>query len=395
MKTLSVLAMTALAAAICQAQEATRHVKNAVHGVVCSLPNETYGFFGWPSIARQADGTLCVVASGMRKDHICPWGRTTLCKSRDNGQTWTYPQVINNTPMDDRDAGIISLGGQRMAVTWFTSNSYFLFNRLLGYHNEDGTWKDPAAGKVLDTWTEEMIAKESGSFIRISPDGEYWGEARPVPVNTPHGFIVLKDGSWFYLGKAWEFNGTGKDYYMKDDSPIRAARSTDEGRTWEVLGDVPLPEGVGYVKCHEPHVIELANGDLLGAIRVETPFDVYLSRSTDGGKTWSTMEDVGCKGSPPHLLRHSSGAIICVVGYRDYAPKTNHPGYGQRCMISYDEGKTWDTNLIIRDDGPGNDLGYPASVELDDGSILTIYYQYLPGQPVASILWSRWKLPDR
>ena len=174
-----------------------------------------------------------------------------------------------------------------------------------------------------------------------------------------------------------------------------AVRSTDEGRTWEVLGDVPLPEGVGYIKCHEPHVIELANGDLLGAIRVETPFDVYLSRSTDGGKTWSTMEDVGCKGSPPHLLRHSSGAIICVVGYRDYAPKTNHPGYGQRCMISYDEGKTWDTNLIIRDDGPGNDLGYPASVELDDGSILTIYYQYLPGQPVASILWSRWKLPDR
>ena len=64
-------------------------------------------------------------------------------------------------------------------------------------------------------------------------------------------------------------------------------------------------------------------------------------------------------------------------------------------MISRDNGQTWDTNYIIRDDAPapGWDLGYPASVELPDGSIMTIYYQYIPGQEKSSILWSRWNLP--
>jgi hypothetical protein len=379
--------MTALAAAICQAQEATRHVKNAVHGVVCSLPNETYGFFGWPSIARQADGTLCVVASGMRKDHICPWGRTTLCKSRDDGTTWSHPQVINNTPLDDRDAGIVSLGGQRLAVTWFTSNTYWVMHSW-NLCNKDGTWKDKAMGAILDTWNVELIHRELGSFVRVSPDGEYWGEAFRAPVSSPHGFIVLKDGSWLYFGKEWTLDGEGMAYYMKEDTPICAVRSTDEGRTWERLGTVPLPPGVVYSRCHEPHVVELDDGELLGAIRVEGPFSVWLSRSGDGGKTWSTMEDVGCLGSPPHLLRHSSGAIVCAFGYRT-------PAYGQRCMISYDNGRTWDKNIVIRDDGMNHELGYPASVELADGSIFTVYYQFIRGQRKSSILWSRWQLPER
>ncbi|MDD4540295.1 MAG: sialidase family protein, partial [Lentisphaeria bacterium] len=66
------------------------------HGIVCSLPQEKFGYFGWPSVTRQDDGTLCAVASGLRFQHVCPWGRTTICKSRDNGKTWTYPQVVNN-----------------------------------------------------------------------------------------------------------------------------------------------------------------------------------------------------------------------------------------------------------------------------------------------------------
>ena len=395
MKTFPLIISALLSAGACLADEAPKHVKDAVHGIVCSLPDEPLGYFGWPSIAKQDDGTICVVASGLRLGHVCPWGRTTLCKSRDNGQTWTAPQVVNNTPMDDRDAGVVSLGGQRLAVTWFTSNTRFL---LRGLRNDDGSWKEPSVGRILDTWTAEEIAKYSASWIRVSEDGDYWGDFRKAPINSPHGFIVLKDRSWLYFGKEWKFFGEGLDMYIREDTPICAARSTDEGRTWEMLGAVPLHEGVNYTQCHEAHVIELTNGDLLGAIRMEEPFRVCLSRSSDGGKTWSTLEEIGCLGSPPHLLRHSSGAIVCVFGWRQ-------EGFGQRCMISYDDGKTWDKNIIIRDDASNWDLGYPASVELDDGSILTIYYQHLPGtdgvsyehrpgQNHASILWSRWRLPN-
>ena len=385
MKTFPLIMFAVMTTAVCPAAEAPKRVRNAVHGIVCSLPAEKLGYFGWPSIAKQSDGTICVVASGLRRGHVCPWGRTTICKSKDNGRTWTAPQVINNTPMDDRDAGIVSLGGQRLAVTWFTSNTRYLMS---GERRADGTWKDAETGRILEAWTAKAIAKYSASWIRVSEDGDYWGEMRKAPISSPHGFIVLKDKSWLYFGKEWKFSGGGLDMYIRGDTPICAARSTDEGRTWKMLGAVPLREGVRYSQCHEAHAIELTNGDLLGAIRVENPFRICLSRSSDGGKTWSVLEETGCAGSPPHLLRHSSGAIVCVYGYRA-------AGYGQRCMISYDDGKTWVKDIIIRDDGPDWDLGYPASVELNDGSILTVYYQHLPGQKHASILWSRWSLPRR
>ena len=67
---------------------------------------------------------------------------------------------------------------------------------------------------------------------------------------------------------------------------------------------------------------------------------------------------------------------------------------GQRAAISYDDGATWQHDFIIRDDGPDGDLGYPASVELPDGSILTVYYQK-PEKTTdkCAFLWSRWRLP--
>ena len=31
--------------------------------------------------------------------------------------------------------------------------------------------------------------------------------------------------------------------------------------------------------------------------------------------------------------------------------------------------------VVLRDDAPNGDLGYPASVELEPGVVLTVYYQ--------------------
>jgi hypothetical protein len=45
-------------------------------------------------------------------------------------------------------------------------------------------------------------------------------------------------------------------------------------------------------------------------------------------------------------------------------------------MISED-GITWNpaSEITLNDNAPNHDLGYPASVELGDGRILTTYYQ--------------------
>ena len=74
-------------------------------------------------------------------------------------------------------------------------------------------------------------------------------------------------------------------------------------------------------------------------------------------------------GYPCHLLRLSSGRILCTYGYR-------REPFGVRAAVSEDEGETWDMDheIVIRDDGLHRDLGYPASIQLQDGRILSVYY---------------------
>ena len=61
---------------------------------------------------------------------------------------------------------------------------------------------------------------------------------------------------------------------------------------------------------------------------------------------------------------------------------------------SLHSGQSWQANYILRDDGPDSDLGYPSSVELADGSILTVFYQKVASaEEKCSLMWTRWELP--
>ena len=239
-----------------------------------------------------------------------------------------------------------------------------------------------------------------GSWVRISDNnGKTWGSPIRVPVSAPHGPILLKNGTILYLGK--EFSGNSKKFYSHTGK-IYAVISKDTGKSWHTLGEIPLFPGTHITQYHEPHAIELPSGKLLGLIRLQNsaatptqkleelgivPFSLMQTESLDGGKTWSPAEPLGFHGSPPHLLLHSSGTIICVYGYR-------LPPFGERAMLSHDEGKTWEYDYILRDDGPDTDLGYPSSVELEDGAILTVYYQKeKKTEDKCSLLWTRWHLP--
>lgn len=72
-------------------------------------------------------------------------------------------------------------------------------------------------------------------------------------------------------------------------------------------------------------------------------------------------------GSPAHLMLHSNGTLVSVYGHRDVP-------YGIKAMFSKDGGETWDIDSIILGDEVSSDLGYPASVELKNGDILTVFY---------------------
>ena len=358
----------------------------AQHGIVCRLEGDPFGYFGWPSIARMDDGTLVVASSGLRTQHVCPFGKTVLNFSRDDGRSWSPPVVIHETPMDDRDAGVVNLCGQSMLVSWFTSDTRRYFDRPRLSAEDAALWEE-----ALSTWTDEMVDRWLGSWVILTEDGSTWSEPVPVPVSTPHGPIRLASGDLLYLGKA------GFSTADQHNGQIMAACSRDGGRTWTALGSVPLCEGTRESNYHEPHVVELEGGKLVGMIRFQygdadrpaddqVNFSMFQAESEDGGLTWTQAKPTGVYGSPPHLLRHSSGMLVCVYGYRQ-------PPYGERAMISRDDGATWEPDLVLRDDGPDGDLGYPASVEMPDGSLFTIYYQKANAGEKCSLLWTRWRLP--
>ena len=89
---------------------------------------------------------------------------------------------------------------------------------------------------------------------------------------------------------------------------------------------------------------------------------------------------------PPHAIRLKDGRLLVVYGLR-------MPPYGQRACLSVDGGDTWDVNSErFFPTAPNADLGYPASVQLPDSSILTVYYQVDQAGEKPCLMGTRWRL---
>ncbi len=359
------------------------------HGIVYRNSESIFSFNGWPSVTKDENGVLYAVCSGFRVAHICPFGKTVMYVSHNEGKTWSSPIVIGDTLLDDRDAGILYLGNGRLLVTWFCHSAEAYVGMWRDSILNRPTPMERAAVEGMLNGYEALSeeAARGGSYVRISENyGMTWSEPIGVPVSAPHGPALCSDGTLLYLGKEMyhptqEIQAKGK---------ICAYRSADGGYTWQHLSELAIPEGMTNSNFHEPYAIELPNGTLLGAIRVQgenvkLKQTIYTTTSLDGGKTWSPMQETGLVGLPPHFMIHSSGALICSFSRR-IAP------YSQRAAISYDMGKTWQDEYILDDRQQHHDFGYPTSVELSDGSILTVYYQRAEGDRKPSILQTIWKL---
>jgi len=175
--------------------------------------------------------------------------------------------------------------------------------------------------------------------------------------------------------------------------------SRDDGRSWQYLADIPVAEedqreSDWRIRMEdEPHVVELKDGKLVAMIRADprdhTQSFLRQTESTDGGKTWSVTHKTSIYGYPPHLIRLRNDWLLVVYGVR-------REPFGERACLSKDGGKTWDIDheITLRT-AFSSDLGYPSSVQLDDGSILTVYYQSAQPGDKTSLLSTHWKLNEK
>jgi len=337
-------------------------------------------YCGWSTISQTADGELLVVCSGGRQAHVCPFGRVELLRSTDGGLSWTWPRVLHDGPIDDRDAGICVTPKGTILVTTFTSLAYEPILKKAAA--ADSGW--PAA--KLQAWRrvharlpDETRQAELGCWMLRSEDGgRQFSAAARVPLNSPHGPIALADGSLLYAGAA----------LWTPDRRVGVCRSRDDGRTWEWLADIPVRAGDRPQDYHELHAVEAADGRLLVQIRNHNQanrHETLQCESHDGGRTWSQPHSIGVWGYPSHLLRLRDGRLLMSYGHR-------RKPLGVQARLSADHGATWGEPLVIAGDGSSGDLGYPATVETAPGAFVTVWYEKLAGSAFARLRQARWRL---
>lgn len=351
--------------------------------VIMDNPGQKHNYFAWPTAARLQNGKIAVAASGFRLRHVCPFGKTVIAFSGDEGETYSQPVPVIDTVLDDRDGGIVTFG----------ENSVLLssFNNRVSFQIERGA-KSKYDLNHLNSVTEEAEREALGANFRISHDGGVtFGPILKSPVTSPHGPAPLPDGTLLWLGNPF---GYEKD---ADTNRIEAHRVYPDGRM-EYMGTVdkvPMEKDVYW--C-EPHAIALEDGRILVHIRVqnykESIFTIFQSESRDQGKTWTKPVQLlsDCGGAPAHLVQLSDGALVSTYSFRG-EPYGTAP-FAIKAMFSRDGGKSWDTDHVLFAGEGSWDMGYPSTVELADGWLITVFYAR-PGKDEPAVIWQqKWRIEE-
>jgi hypothetical protein len=314
-------------------------------GLERSLVVSGQGYF--PVALRLADGRIAVVLRG-GAPHLGIKGRLDMVFSSDEGKSWTQPSVVVDSPADDRNPAFGQAADGALVVGFWRTESY----------DDQGHWEVKST-KPRTTWVTRSI-----------DGGQSWQQPTQIDVSdiglgSPYGRIVtMPDGAMLmaiYGGTAAR-DGQPTDPYRNHSYVYR---STDSGRTWARISEIGNEK---VQQVNETSLLRLPSGKLLAALR-DRGGNVCLASSTDGGHTWSNTTKVTPVGvHPADLCLLADGRVLMTVGDR-------LQGFGVRAMgFGPDEMPQWENRRVLVDDSRSADCGYPSSVLLRDGRVLTVYY---------------------
>jgi len=326
-----------------------------------SIYEKQDAYCAWPAMVRAANGDL-LVAFTRSEEHLGPNGEILLSRSTNNGQTWLPPAIVHDSPLDDRESGLTLLSDGRLLMhlrtTRWTAEQYLTL--------PDNAYESATLGRwmlYVNQPAYREAAKFDGAWHAVSEDnGHTWSTPTPGK-DSIHGGLQLEDGS--ILVASYRDDSGNIGIYRGDSAQGEFIRVA--------MVESPQPDRIRF---GEPHILQLDSGRILMMIRATAiPYDdqsplchLWLSWSDDNGQTWAEAVRTPLWGFPPHLLQLEDGRVLCTYGYR-------RSPFGIHWSL--------EDEIIIRDDAPNKDLGYPVSIELSPGRILTVYYQ--PNVPAGTV----------
>ncbi len=301
------------------------------------------GHSAFPSVVQAPGGRILVVFRNGAQ-HADPSGKIMMVSyaydSVAERFTPTDTNTIIDTPEDDRDPSIAAVADGTLLVNYFTRVELSPTSEDVEVHvsqSQDSGRSWHAWASVPNPWPARWLA--TSNAIHESADGRL--------LMATYGVVAADDKS------------SGLVY-----------QSRDAGRTWQYYGLIGR-DPRQQIEFAEPAVTQL--GDRMVAALRADPGDspeggfIYWAESPNSGRTWSTPVRLRLWGFPSRPVELSNGALLLVYGYR-------RSPFGVQFSTSTDGGRAWSEPAGLDTSSESTDCGYPVSVELADGSLLTVYY---------------------
>ena len=363
-------------------------VRDVTHSRVCGGPDTYCGHpyqdgmfdFGGGEIAVLHKHAPCDYASLGSIGHAECHSRAKIVMQRslDGGETWQPGHRVlwdESAPLEERMAFLRSTGS-RAEIDLSRSDSAIFFARTRLH--------------------DEMSESNMQTFaIRSSDRGHTWEEhpivVPPLHVTDPSSpmsrrplykdgvpLIKLDDG---YLVTI---------FYPEGENAPMLLGTGDDGLTWDYLSMGPHDTS-GFGRVEYPAVLKASDGRLIlfTTNNQGSRNCLQVAESVDG-YSWSEYRPIVRVGASPWLSRpvvpQSPYQLPGGVMYRSPWPMLLRDGRivvifarrkapnGIGLIVSEDDGRTWSDEVILRNDAPSSDLGYPVATELPDRRIFTAYY---------------------
>ena len=313
------------------------------------------GAQGVPAIERSSQGRLWAAwyAGKGRRGVESPFSYVVLATSGDDGKTWPEKLIVQ---------------APRFVHTY-----------------DPCLWIDPQ-GRMWFFWAQSAGLQDGrmGVWAIVTRDPNSANSTWSAPRRIANGVMLnkptaLKNGDWLLAVGLWRDNtnvpNINLDRYdlspytkamlehdLGDERGSNVYRSTDQGKTFERIGQVRIPG----TRVDEHMLVERRDGSLWMLLR--NTAGIAQSESTDDGKTWNAGS-IYQKGRTFankrfFIRRLQSGALLLV---RNDSPdgRRSH----MTAFISNDDGASWQGGLLLDE----RESSYPDGVQARDGTIYVIY----------------------